>query len=85
MARKKKRRIPKTWIVVDKQSHTISTRNPETGKLTGRKFVKSVGQSDRTRIRRISKGKYAGQLLGRTPPIKIRASKKARAHLRRRL
>lgn len=83
MAKKKKRRIPKVWIVIDKKSHTTSTRNQKTGKLTGRKNVKGIG--DKTRVRRVSKGIYAGQIFGRTPSIKVKGDRKKRATIRRRV
>ena len=82
MARRK-RRIPKAWIVVDKSSHTRAIQNEKTGKMEGRRFVKGIG--DRTRVRRISKGEFAGQVLGRTHPVPIRGDKKKRGTIRRRL
>jgi hypothetical protein len=84
MVKKKKRRIPKSFLYVDKDYGTRSIQHPKTGKMLGRKSVRGVG--DRTAVRRVKKGHpMSGQIMGRTAPIKIRASKKARAHVRRRL
>ena len=80
---KKKRKI-KYKIYIDRDFGTISTRDKETGRLTGRKSIKGFG--DRTAIRRVSSPKkYSGQIFGRTSPIQIRGDKRKRAHLRRTL
>jgi len=85
MAKKKrKRRIPKAYIYVEKSSRTIGIRDPETGKMIGRKKTRSPG--DKTRPIRVKKGPYSGQIIGRVPAIyPVRGSKKQRAHLRRTL
>ena len=85
MAKKnKKRKIPKSFIYIDRDYGTQAIQHPKTGKMLGRKRVQGVG--DRTAVRRVKKGHPAsGQIMGRTAPIKVRASKKARAHIRRNL
>jgi len=83
--RKKKRRIPKTWIVMDKGSFTRSIQHPETGRMLGRRKIKKRERSDLTHVKRVREGKYSGMILGRTPPIKVRASKNRRGTLRRRI
>jgi len=71
-------------IYIDRDFKTVSTRDKETGRLTGRKNVGGFG--DRTAIRRVSSpGKYKGQLLGRTHPIQVKGDSRKRGTLRRRL
>ncbi len=80
----KKRTIPKTWIYVDRDFGTKAIQSKKTGKMLGRKKVSGVG--DRTAILRVKKGHArSGQILGRTTPIKVRASKKKRGTVRRKL
>ncbi len=83
MAKKKKRRIPKSFLYVDKDFSTKSVQHPKTGKMQGRVRVKGVG--DRTAILRVKKGEHIGEIWGRTKPIKVRGSKKVRGHLRRKI
>ncbi|KKN35393.1 hypothetical protein LCGC14_0784200 [marine sediment metagenome] len=85
MARKRKIRIPKAYISIDPTSHTTYLQHSETGKMRGRKYVAQVRQSDKTRIRRVSKGKWIGTIQGRTPAYPVHGSSRQRAHLRRRL
>ncbi len=69
---------------IGKDFGTVATRNLKTGKLTGRKAVKGFG--DKTAVRRVSSPKeWRGTIRGRTPPIKVRGSKRARGTLRRTL
>lgn len=77
--RKKKRTVPKAYIYVDKTSRTVATRNKKTGRLTGRRKTRSPG--DKTRVRRVKKGKYKGHIFGRT--TRIRASKNRKGTRRR--
>jgi len=71
-------------VYIDRDFKTVSTRNPETGKLTGRKNIGGLG--DRTAIRRVSSPKkYKGWLMGRTPPIPVRGDERKRGTLRRSL
>lgn len=79
---KKKRRIPKTWIVADKGSFTKSIQHPKTGKMLGRRKIRGREKSDLTHVRRVSKGKYSGIILGRTQAIPIKASSKRRGTTR---
>jgi len=84
MANKKKKIIPKKWIYVDRDYRTRAIQHPKTGKMMGRKRVTGVG--DRTAVRRVRKGHdSSGQIIGRTAPIKVRASKKKRGTVRRKL
>jgi len=78
---RKKRKI-KYRIYIDKDFGTVATREKKTGRLTGRKAVKGLG--DKTAVRRVSSpAKYSGQIRGRTHPI--RGDKRKRAYLRRTL
>ena len=81
---KKKRKISKSFIYVDRDFGTIATQNPKTGKMTGRKRVGGFG--DKTAVRRVKKGHpMSGQIMGRTGPIKVRGSSKKRGTVRRRI
>lgn len=80
----RKRYIPTKYIYIDKDFHTRATRNPRTGKLTGRERV--PGRGDSTAVFRIKKGHpLSGEIRGRTEPIPIRGDSKKRGALRRRL
>ena len=79
--KKRKRRIPKRFIAIDKISHTTYLQSKKTGRMMGRKRV--VGSGDLTRVRRVKKGKYVGMIWGRTSPIKIRGSKNKRGGTRK--
>jgi hypothetical protein len=79
--RKKKKRIPKKYIYVDRDFKTTYVQNKKTGKLRGRKSVK--GRGDGTAVRRVRKGRYAGHIFGRTKRIPVKGSKKRRGTLRR--
>ena len=82
MATKKKKKIPQAWIYVDRNYGTRSIQHPKTGKMLGRKRVQGVG--DRTAVRRVEKGhSSSGQIIGRSPPIKVRASKTKRGTIRK--
>ena len=84
MAKKKKRKIPKSFIYIDDDYGTRSIQHPKTGKMMGRRKVSGIG--DRTAVRRVKKGHpMSGQIMGRTQPIKVRASKKKRGTVRRRI
>ncbi len=72
--RKKKRIVPKAYIYVEKTSRTVATRNKKTGRLTGRKKTRSPG--DRTRVRRVTKGKYKGHIFGRSTRVRASAKRK---------
>ena len=91
MAKKKKLYIPKRFIYADKDdTQTVALRNSKTGRLRGRRVVKKNEVGDFTFPRRVRGGKkgskkYGGFILGRTPPIKVRASKKRRGTIRRRI
>lgn len=78
-----KKKISKKLLYVDKDFRTRSVQNPVTGKMKGRKRV--PGRGDSTAIFRVKSGPRAGQIFGRTKKIPVRASKKKRAHVRRRL
>ena len=80
---KKKRRIPKAYLYIDKDFGTRSIQHPRTGKMMGRKRVR--GKGDSTAVLRVKKGEHIGEIWGRTPPVRVRGSKKARGHLRRNL
>ncbi|KKK93618.1 hypothetical protein LCGC14_2691060, partial [marine sediment metagenome] len=43
------------------------------------------GIGDRTAILRVKKGEHIGEIWGRTPPIKVRASQKKRGTIRRKV
>lgn len=79
---KKKRRIPKTWIIADKTGITKSIQHPRTGKMMGRRIARKGEKSDGTRVRRVRKGEYAGIILGRTHSIPVKASSKRRGTTR---
>jgi len=84
MAKKKRKTIPKSWIYVDKDYGTKAIQHPKTGKMMGRTKVKGLG--DRTAVRRVRTGHpTSGQIMGRTVPIKVRASKKKRGTVRRKI
>lgn len=86
MVKKKKIKVPKSWIYLDKNdTQTIATRNTQTGRLTGRRRVKKSEKGDSTFPRRVGhKGsKYDGVILGRSPKVKVRASSKKRGTIRR--
>jgi len=69
-------------LYVDKDFGTVSIRNPRTGKFLGRKSVRGIG--DRTAVRRVSAPKeYSGQIMGRTSPISVKGSSRARGYVRR--
>ena len=81
---KQKRKIPKAFVYVDKDFKTRATRNPRTGKLTGRETVQGYG--DKTAVLRIRKGhSRAGEIIGRTEPILVRGDSQKRGTLRKRL
>ena len=85
MAKKtKKIKIPKSFIYIDMDYGTRSVQHPKTGKMMGRRKVRGLG--DRTAVRRVKKGHASsGQIMGRTAPIKVRASKRKRGTIRRNL
>jgi len=86
--------IPKRYLRSAKQKGTRATRNKKTGRLTGRRTLKS-GFGDRTKVRYVIKDLdidgdkkpdvFAGHLFGRTkkPIRKVRASKNRRGTIRR--
>lgn len=81
MVKKKKSKIPKRFIYIDRDFGTRATRDKKTGKLTGREKVSGFG--DKTAIFRVKKDhKRSGQIIGRTSPIKVRASSKKRGTTR---
>lgn len=83
---KKRRQIPKAWIYVDRDdTQTLSLRDRETGKMEGRRVVHKREKGDRTFPRRVSKGPYAGEILGRSKAIPVRGDEKKRGAIRRRL
>ena len=79
----KKRKISKKLLYVDKDYRTRSVQHPKTGKMMGRKRV--PGRGDSTAVYRVKSGSRKGQIFGRTQPIKVKASKKKRGTVRRRL
>lgn len=83
MAKRKKKRIPKAYLYIDRDFGTMSIQHSKTGKMMGRKRVS--GRGDSTAVLRVKKGEHIGEIWGRTAPIKVRGSKKARAHLRRKI
>lgn len=77
-------KVQRRFIYVDKDFKTVSTRNSQTGKLTGRKKVS--GRGDSTAVFRVKKGHpRSGEIIGRTHPIPVRASKNRRGTIRKRL
>lgn len=83
MTKKRKRRIARKYVYVDKDFKTKATRNKKTGRLTGRKRVK--GRGDSTAVLRVKKSHpSAGHIFGRTKPIRVRAGKK-KGTIRKRL
>ena len=84
MVKKRKRRIPRKYLYVDKDFKTRATRSKKTGRLTGRKKVR--GRGDSTAVLRAKKSSpSAGHIFGRTKPIRVRSSKKRKGTIRRRL
>ena len=86
--RKKKRKIPKSFIRIDPKPHTTFLQDKETGRMLGRKYIKNSGKTDKTRVRRAFKGSSKGRLFGRTKAFPVRASSKKRGTtktIRRRL
>jgi len=91
---KKRIVIPKRYLKKAKQKGTRATRNKLTGRLTGRRTLKS-GMGDKTKVRYITQDLdldgdkkpdvFAGHLFGRTkkPKRKVRASSKRRGTIRR--
>ena len=80
----KKRVIPKKFVYIDKDFKTRATRNPRTGKLTGRETVQGYG--DKTAVLRVKKGhSRAGEIMGRTSPIPVRGDSQKRGTIRKRL
>lgn len=68
----------------DKQ--TVALRDKETGRLQGRRVVRKNEAGDRTFPRRVSSPKkYAGEIIGRSKSIPVRASKNRRGTIRKRL
>lgn len=78
--RKKKRKV-RVFVYTDQVFHTTYLQDKKTGKMRGRKYVKGLG--DRTAVRRVRKGPRAGQIFGRTPPIKVRGSRNKRGGVRK--
>ena len=87
---KKKRYIPKRFIYTDiDDTQTIALQGKD-GRMRGRRRVKKGERGDRTFPRRVRGGekgsqKYGGLIMGRSPPIKVRASKTRRGTIRRKL
>ena len=92
---KKRIVIPKRYLKIAKQKSTRATRHSQTGRLTGRRALKS-GRGDLTKVQYITKtrdwnksgkietNEVAGALFGRIKkPVKIRASSKKRGTIRR--
>jgi len=93
---KKRIVIPKRYIKIAKQKSTRAIQHPRTGRMIGRRALKS-GKGDSTKVRYLTKTKdwdksgkiesneRAGALLGRTrkPKRKVRASKNRRGTIRR--
>lgn len=79
--KKKKLRIPKKFISIDEMSRTTYIQSKKTGKMMGRKKVKAPG--DRTHVRRVKEGQYAGIIIGRTTKIKVRGSRTRRGGIRK--
>ena len=83
---KKKIYIPKNLIYIDKDDRqTLALQHFETGKMRGRRVVQKGERGDRTFPRRVRSGKWAGVILGRSKPIPVRASERARGTIRRNL
>jgi hypothetical protein len=88
MVKKKKRYIPKKFIYIDKDDTQTIALQGKSGRMMGRRVVKKGEKGDRTFPRRVRGGekgskKYGGWIMGRSPPIKVRASKKRRGTIRR--
>jgi len=84
MGKKRKRRISKKYLYVDKDFKTTYIQSKKTGKMVGRKRVK--GRGDSTAVLRAKKSHpSAGHIFGRTKPIRVRSSKKKKGTIRRRL
>lgn len=74
----KKIKIPKNYIIVEKKPVYLKYRqNKETGHLEGRKVVKTLAQSDKLHLRRVRKGKYAGEIVG-LAKVPVRGSRNKR-------
>ncbi len=87
---KKKRYIPKKFIYIDRDDTQTIALQAKSGRMIGRRRVKKGEKGDRTFPRRVRGGekgskKYGGWILGRSQPIKVRAGKKARGTVRRRI
>jgi len=80
---KKKRKISRKLLYIDKDFRTRSIQHPKTGKMRGRKRV--PGRGDSTAVFRVKSGPRKGQIFGRTVPIKVRGDSKKRGTTRRRL
>ncbi len=84
---KKKRYIPKKFIYTDMDDTQTIALQGKSGRMMGRRRVKKGERGDRTFPRRVRGGekgskKYGGLILGRSPPIKVRASKRKRGTTR---
>lgn len=80
----KRIRVPQKWIYVDRDDkQTLALQDRETGKMKGRRIVHKREKGDRTFPRRVSKGPYAGVILGRSKSVPVRASEGRRGTVRR--
>jgi len=78
--KKKRLVIPKRLVYVDRDFKTTFVQSKRTGKMMGRKRVPGYG--DKTAVLRVKSGEFGGAIMGRTKPIEIRGSNRARAHTR---
>ncbi len=62
---------------------TLATRSKETGRFTGRRIIKKGEKSDRTFPMRVkSPSEFSGEIFGRSTPITIKGSSRARGYVR---
>ncbi len=84
MTKKKKRKKAKYVVYVDRDFKTRYIQDKKTGRMEGRRGVKGFG--DRTAVKRIRKnGPRGGEIVGRTKTIRVRATKRKKGTIRRRL
>ena len=62
---------------------TLAIRNKKTGKFRGRRVIRKGEKSDRTFPLRVkSPTEFSGQILGRSEPISVKGSVRARGYTR---
>lgn len=78
-------KINKKYLYIDKDYRTHYLQDSSTGKMKGRKRV--PGRGDGTAVLRVKKShpSRGGEIRGRTEPIPVRGSSRAKGTIRRRL